>query len=1225
MNPSSQAVQVKDARLACLAARSTLDNFGKFRTNRAPRSETHFKSEKKSGFSASGMGGVSYGKSSLKQNNAGQSVTQVSSTLSGGDVALTSARDTTVSASNVLADRDITVIAGRNVNILAADDSQATQSQSKSSSSGFGLAGGLSPRFTIYSKNSAKQTGETTATQAHTSLLSANGGDLTVLAGIDPTTKGTGTGNIVTQGADLLAQDKITLTANAIDLQAAANESSSHSKSQTKSVVIGAALAGGLGDQITAIGDALERARNTDNDRLQGALTLKAGYDAYKLTQGKEPPNTLPTGADPKAPASTTASATPSTVPGANSGMASSGLGISVSIGISKSKSESSTHDTQVTGTNLQAKNIEINATETDLHMAAAKLQAENIALTAKRDILLEAAANTSEIHSKNKSSSVGGGVTFAFGGQQNGLSFQLNASQSKGKANGSETSWDNTQITATESLSVKSGRDTTLIGAQLAGNSVDLDIGRDLLIQTLQDSSNYASKQSSSGFSLSLCIPPICGGTTVTGSLSASNQKIKHNYQSAVGQSGIAAGEGGFDIKVGEHTELVGAAITGSSDATKNHLTTASLTSRDLENTQKTQSSSSSFSISGGSASSALTTVAGNVAQNVMGNLSGNAALPKNGSEKGTTQSVISPAQITITGTGDATADAQSQQTADLLTSRDPKTANGSLKNTLTLQQAQLLDAKIKEQQENAEAAKLVGAVLSNVVGDVAKKQGWAEGSTEKMVLHGMVGLIEAKIGGGNAAAGALAGISQEALAPVLSQYLMDNGFDYTQIDVTDPRLTPEEKAFRTAEYVRLKNEYDSLMQLGATLAGTAVGALASGDVKGASTGANAAFVALTNNYLKHGDNKRLAEAQAKLETCSEDACRQETQAVIDELTALDAKLDAEFLAACKGASTSAACKDATIQMFDSLKTYADSAAREAASLTKTSDLTVAHKDELQSYLGLIKEANPEVRTSTESGVRLPNEYDADAYGVVDKNNKTHAYLVMKFGTEALAIADVRNEDGTYAIITDDWARNGMLNDPKYATGLMLDHLDQALKLKADVEDTAYTPVDRYTLSYAPTDGFLLDLLGAGATKFGYESESVLGLRAQMEAIEASGRNVRWVTHSRGGAEFVQAVSGSNVDFEHTSVVFHAGANNLSVTNSVMEQKNIGNVIDKDHRYRDSPFDAVPQIVGLRALTQPWNFILSAFASPLLFLGGAEHSPHTLAADRIESAPEVK
>ena len=45
-------------------------------------------------------------------------------------------------------------------------------------------------------------------------------------------------------------------------------------------------------------------------------------------------------------------------------------------------------------------------------------------------------------------------------------------------------------------------------------------------------------------------------------------------------------------------------------------------------------------------------------------------------------------------------------------------------------------------------------------------------------MALHGLVGLIEAKVGGGNAAAGALGGMSQEALAPVLSTYLVDQGF---------------------------------------------------------------------------------------------------------------------------------------------------------------------------------------------------------------------------------------------------------------------------------------------------------------------------------------------------------------------------------------------------------------------------------------------------------------
>ena len=35
------------------------------------------------------------------------------------------------------------MVAGRNVNVVAVDDSQATQGQSKSGSSGFGLAGGL--------------------------------------------------------------------------------------------------------------------------------------------------------------------------------------------------------------------------------------------------------------------------------------------------------------------------------------------------------------------------------------------------------------------------------------------------------------------------------------------------------------------------------------------------------------------------------------------------------------------------------------------------------------------------------------------------------------------------------------------------------------------------------------------------------------------------------------------------------------------------------------------------------------------------------------------------------------------------------------------------------------------------------------------------------------------------------------------------------------------------
>ncbi|THF59458.1 hemagglutinin repeat-containing protein [Pseudothauera rhizosphaerae] len=126
----------------------------------------------------------------------------------------------------------------------------------------------------------------------------------------------------------------------------------------------------------------------------------------------------------------------------------------------------------------------------------------EEIRLAAQRDIHLQAAANTSTLRNTNKSSSAGVGVTFGFG-QQTGFSIQLNAGQAKGRANGTETVWDNTLITATDSLTVQSGRDTTLKGAQLAGDTVLMNIGGDLLIETLQDMSRYASKQSSSGLDL--------------------------------------------------------------------------------------------------------------------------------------------------------------------------------------------------------------------------------------------------------------------------------------------------------------------------------------------------------------------------------------------------------------------------------------------------------------------------------------------------------------------------------------------------------------------------------------------------------------------------------------------------------------------------------------------------------------------------------------------------
>lgn len=89
--------------------------------------------------------------------------------------------------------------------------------------------------------------------------------------------------------------------------------------------------------------------------------------------------------------------------------------------------------------------------------------------------------------------------------------------------------------------------------------------------------------------------------GPAPGGSLNLGQTRIHSNYQSATEQSGIRAGDGGFQVKVEGDTTLVGAAITSSQaaqDAGVNQLQTATLSSRDLHNTASASVSSSGISV---------------------------------------------------------------------------------------------------------------------------------------------------------------------------------------------------------------------------------------------------------------------------------------------------------------------------------------------------------------------------------------------------------------------------------------------------------------------------------------------------------------------------------------------------------------------------------------------------------------------------------------------------
>lgn len=69
----------------------------------------------------------------------------------------------------------------------------------------------------------------------------------------------------------------------------------------------------------------------------------------------------------------------------------------------------------------------------------------------------------------------------------------------------------------------------------------------------------------------------------TGSGDISTSLDKIKIRFDSVAEQTGMFAGDGGFDITVGKHTQLNGAVISSSAIPDKNHLDTGTLGFSDL------------------------------------------------------------------------------------------------------------------------------------------------------------------------------------------------------------------------------------------------------------------------------------------------------------------------------------------------------------------------------------------------------------------------------------------------------------------------------------------------------------------------------------------------------------------------------------------------------------------------------------------------------------------
>ncbi|WP_064799202.1 VENN motif pre-toxin domain-containing protein [Serratia plymuthica] len=222
------------------------------------------------------------------------------------------------------------------------------------------------------------------------------------------------------------------------------------------------------------------------------------------------------------------------------------------------------------------------------------------------------------------------------------------------------------------------------LSGAQALGEKIKVDAGRDLSISSLQDTDDYHSwqKDSSAGASFTF------GSMTGSASLSMSQTKIDSEYASVGDQSGLFAGDKGFDINVGKHTQLNGGVIASTADSIKNQLSTGTLGWDAIDNKAEYKASSSGFGLS-------------------TGGPTGGGLAKEKGKASGTTQSAIAAGNIDIRDTANET-----QDVAEL--SRDTDNANGRIDKIFD-------EAKVKD---NLAFTQGVTQLATQLVSDYGNKQ---------------------------------------------------------------------------------------------------------------------------------------------------------------------------------------------------------------------------------------------------------------------------------------------------------------------------------------------------------------------------------------------------------------------------------------------------------------------------------------------------------------------
>ncbi|WP_186076612.1 hemagglutinin repeat-containing protein [Burkholderia gladioli] len=640
------------------------------------------------------------------------------SLVSADGVNIVSGKDVNVQGSTLVGTNDVTLTAAHNVRVTTSQDTLQSSNYYDKKESGLMSGGGLSVSV---GSSSLKTTSQTTEVSNNGSTIGSLKGNLSIAAGND----------LHVTGSDLIAAQNLSGTGANVTVDAAQDTRHRGETQDVSKSGLTLALKAPVIDAVSnAVGQSRAAGRSQDGRAaaLHGMAAASAAWDA-NMAAG-DLVNTLGAGETPQ-------------------------FKVEVSVGSSHSKSAFSEDSVTNRGSSVMAGGTAAFAAtgngqpgSGNVMIAGSNVNANDVILAAKNQVNIVNTTDTDSTRSTNDSRSASVGVSVGTGG------FGVSAAMSKASGDGNSdlVTQNNSHVSAANSVTIISGGDTNLIGSTVKGNQVNADVGGNLNIASVQDTLSSAAHQSSSGGGFSISQ----GGAS--GNFSLSKGNASGSYAGVNEQAGIHAGDGGFNVNVASNTDLKGGLIASAADASRNSLTTGSLSFSDVQNQSHYDASSSGFS-------AGATTGDGGMNYSTHGSASGKntgGAAPMlgqndSGSDCATTKSGVSAGTVTIRDSVN-----QKQDVASL--NRDTTNTNGTVSKLPDMQ------SLLSNQADMMAAASAAGEAVSRRIGDYADKMmkeaaadgdkagvdAWKEGGANRALMQGAGAALVTGLAGGNTVGGA-------------------------------------------------------------------------------------------------------------------------------------------------------------------------------------------------------------------------------------------------------------------------------------------------------------------------------------------------------------------------------------------------------------------------------------------------------------------------------------